>query len=178
MISGLCGFAERIRHHGGDVGAAELIDAARAFTFIDLADRKAIEGALRLTISWASLQPKAFQELFDSWFAADGFEVAVAEDEFPEALLGVALDAETIDAARIHTDDALAVEDRPDGVDGATTDDGVVPNPAVRPVMIRERRQRAMKVTSPRYRLTIWERRVVNVTTLWSRFRPLRLDRT
>ena len=61
MISGLCGFAERIRHHGGDVGAAELIDAARAFTFIDLADRKAIEGALRLTISWASLQPKAFR---------------------------------------------------------------------------------------------------------------------
>ena len=125
MISGLCGFAERVRQHGGDVGAAELIDAARAFTLIDLADRKAIEGALRLTISWASLQPKAFQELFDSWFAADGFEVSVAEDEVPEALFGVALDAETIDAARIHTDDALALEDRPDSVDEATADDGV-----------------------------------------------------
>ena len=67
-----------------------------------------------------------------------------------QALLGVALDAETIDAARIHTDDALAVEDRPDGVDGATTDDGVRgSNSAPAGAIMQDRRQRATKATSP-----------------------------
>ncbi|MEM8706586.1 MAG: VWA domain-containing protein [Actinomycetota bacterium] len=133
MISGLCGFAERVRHHGGDVGAAELIDSARALTLVDLADRAAVEGALRLTMSWATTHPGAFGSLFDAWFSADGFDLPSPDGADAEGLVGVALDAETIDAARIHTEDALAVEDRGDDANGATSDtemSGSTPAPA------------------------------------------------
>ena len=42
-----------------------------------------------------------------------------------DAPLGVSLDAETVDAARIHTEEAIAIDDRRDGPAGATSDVGV-----------------------------------------------------
>ena len=106
MISGLCGFAELIRRSGGEVGAAELIDAARACTLIDLADPGAVEQSLRMSLSWATVQPDAFGELFAAWFgggAGDG-----EEGLDPEETTTVSLDADTVDAARIHTEEATA----------------------------------------------------------------------
>lgn len=129
MISGVVGFANVLRQHGCEVGAAELIDATRALALIDLADRGAVRGALQLTIAWSSVHPVLFDRLFDEWFS--GAELAVGdrsgddtsgEDEgHGDAIL--TLDAETIEAARIHDDDAIAVESTdPDGqgADGAT----------------------------------------------------------
>ena len=125
MISGLCGFAVRIRRHGGEVGAAELIDAARVLTLVDLADRCAVERALRMTMSWATINPEAFQTIFDSWFGVDTFKLPTVGDALGDAPLGVSLDAETVDAARIHTEEAIAIDDRRDGPAGATSDVGV-----------------------------------------------------
>ncbi|MEM7095014.1 MAG: VWA domain-containing protein [Actinomycetota bacterium] len=131
MISGLCGFADLVRRQGGEVGAAELINTARAFALIDLADRRAVERSLRLCLNWATEQPDAFGEAFAAWFNGGGFDVG--DEDFADEgnagdLVSVGLDAETVDAARIHTDEATGIEDRGDDAeqaDGATADDGV-----------------------------------------------------
>ncbi|MEM9466245.1 MAG: VWA domain-containing protein [Actinomycetota bacterium] len=130
MISGLCGFAALIRRHRGEVGAAELIDAARALTLVDLTDRRAVERALRMTLSWASDQPDAFDELFAEWFSGETLEPLEAEsDQRPfDHLAEVALDAEVTEAARLHTDDAMAISDASEGADGASAEKGVSGN--------------------------------------------------
>jgi uncharacterized protein with von Willebrand factor type A (vWA) domain len=114
MIDALCGFATVVRNHGGDVGSAELIDAARALTLIDLADRSAVRTVLTVTIAWSADQPDLFQQLADDWFSGrdldrPGDEAADLGDDV-SGLDTIALDADTVDAARIHTDEAVAIE--------------------------------------------------------------------
>ncbi|MEM9518841.1 MAG: VWA domain-containing protein [Actinomycetota bacterium] len=125
MISGLCGFAELVRRNQGHVGAAELIDVARAFTLIDLADRAAVHHALKVGLSWATVNPDGFDELFALWFSGNALDAI--EDDVVDAddLATVALDTDTIDAARIHTDEAVAIEQAEADADGATNDDGL-----------------------------------------------------
>ncbi|MEM7341114.1 MAG: VWA domain-containing protein [Actinomycetota bacterium] len=127
MITGLCGFADLLRRHGADIGSAELIDAARALTMTDLAERTAVHRTLTLTIAWAGTSPTAFDELFDVWFSGadlvlDNGMVDADEPDMP----AVALDADTVDATRIHADDAIALETRDEpseaDVEGATGD--------------------------------------------------------
>lgn len=127
MISGLCGFAELVRRHGGEVGAGELIDVARAFTLVDLADRHAVERAIRLGVSWSTVEPELFAELFATWFDAAELDpiggVPGDAESNPDAL--VELEADMVDAARIHTEDSVAIDDRRDDSAEATAEDGV-----------------------------------------------------
>ncbi|MEM9562562.1 MAG: VWA domain-containing protein [Actinomycetota bacterium] len=130
MIPALCGFADLVRRHGGDVGSAELIDAARALALTDLADRAAVRRAIELTFAWSSVHPAAFDRLFDEWFSGRELEAIVAAglpgDEAGDRP-AVALDAESIEAARIHTDEAMTIEAddtaAEDGPEGATGDE-------------------------------------------------------
>jgi uncharacterized protein with von Willebrand factor type A (vWA) domain len=119
MIDALCGFAAVVRNHGGDVGSAELIDAARAFRLIDLADRSAVCTALTLTIAWSAEQPELFQQLLDDWFDGGDLDLRADETSGRSDLDTISLDADTVDAARIHTDDAVAI-DTPEPADDAT----------------------------------------------------------
>ncbi|MEM1334523.1 MAG: hypothetical protein AAGG08_13805, partial [Actinomycetota bacterium] len=79
MIDGLCGFADLVRRHGGDVGAAELIDAARALALTDLADRRSVHRALTLTFAWSTVQPELFDQLFERWFSGADLVVGDAD---------------------------------------------------------------------------------------------------
>ena len=128
MISGLCGFAELVRRHGGEVGAGELIDVARAFTLVDLADRHAVERAIRLGVSWSTVEPELFAELFATWFDAAELDpiggVPGDAESNPDAL--VELEADMVDAARIHTEDSVAIDDRRDDSAEATAEDALV----------------------------------------------------
>lgn len=119
MIDALCGFAAVVRNHGGDVGSAELIDAARAFRLIDLADRSAVRAALTITIAWSADRPDLFQRLVDDWFDGGDLDLPSDEPVSPSGLDTITLDADTIDAARIHTDDAAAI-DTPEPANDAT----------------------------------------------------------
>ncbi len=110
MIDGLCGFADLIRRNGGDVGSAELIDAARALTITDLADRQAIHLTLRFTFTWATAHPQLFDQLFDEWFSGRDLDIASILDVETSDEPSVALDADAIEAARIHTDESTAIE--------------------------------------------------------------------
>ncbi|MEM7272772.1 MAG: VWA domain-containing protein [Actinomycetota bacterium] len=116
MIPALCGFAELVRRNGGDVGAAELIDAARALTLTDLADRSAVRRAVELTMTWSCVHPELFDRLFDQWFSGrelEGLGVRTpvgAGDDDGDGRPAVTLDADAIEAARIHTEDAIALE--------------------------------------------------------------------
>ncbi|MEO1056973.1 MAG: VWA domain-containing protein [Actinomycetota bacterium] len=110
MIGGLCGFADLIRQHGGDVGSAELIDGARALTISDLADRRAVHRALRITFTWSTVHPQLFDQLFDEWFSGRDLDVSDILDVETSEEPSVALDADAIDAARIHTDESTAIE--------------------------------------------------------------------
>lgn len=122
MIDALCGFAAVLRNRGADVGSAELIDAAQSLTLIDLADRSAVRIALTLTIAWSAEQPELFQQLLDDWF--DGRELDLRSSDAANHAAGnldaIALDADTVDAARIHTDDSVAI-DTPEPTDDAPT---------------------------------------------------------
>lgn len=125
MIGALCGFAVVLREHGADVGSAELIDAARALTLVDLADRSAVRTALTLTIAWSAEQPDLFAQLVDAWFDGGDLELpeqlaSTALDLDTITLDTVSLDTATVDAARIHTDDATAI-DSPESVVDAPT---------------------------------------------------------
>ena len=133
MISGLCGFAELIRSDGGEVGAAELIDVARSFTLIDLADRSAVERAVRINVSWSAVEPERFDELFDRWFGGVDLETVPTPAAHADDTAVAELEAETVEAARIHVEDSLTIEDRRDGIDEATAEDGErgrTPSPA------------------------------------------------
>ncbi|MEM8618605.1 MAG: VWA domain-containing protein [Actinomycetota bacterium] len=132
MIEGLCGFADLVRRHGGDVGSAELIDAARTLVLVDLADRGSVHRALALAFAWSTVHPELFDQLFDRWFS--GADLAFndpdlfAHDGSDQPT--VTLDAAAADAARIHTDDAAAIEARDDrsSTDSATGSDAA-PSP-------------------------------------------------
>jgi uncharacterized protein with von Willebrand factor type A (vWA) domain len=113
VIAGLCGFAELLRRNGAEVGSAELIDTARALTVVDLGDRDAVRLAVRCSLAWSAVDPEGFDRLFDEWFSGRHLGVGEAEpagsgpaDDQP----AVALDAEAVAAARIHTDDEMMVE--------------------------------------------------------------------
>jgi uncharacterized protein with von Willebrand factor type A (vWA) domain len=110
MIDALCGFAALLRSHGGDVGTAELIDAARALTLVDLADRAAVCRALTLTIAWSAEHPDLFDRLVAAWFDGGDVELPAELAGDGSALATVTLDADAVDATRIHTEDALAVD--------------------------------------------------------------------
>ncbi|MFT3854532.1 MAG: VWA domain-containing protein [Ilumatobacteraceae bacterium] len=127
MIDALCGFAALLRRHGGDVGSAELVDAARALALVDLADRSAVRAAVTLTIAWSATDPDRFRALFDEWFDGRDVELidAAADAAEPAARGAIALDADTWDAARIHTDEAAAVEASAAG--GSATADRAAP---------------------------------------------------
>ncbi|MEM8924970.1 MAG: VWA domain-containing protein [Actinomycetota bacterium] len=111
MISGLCGFAALVRSEGGDVGPAELIDSARALALVDLTDREQVRSALALTLSWSGVHPELFDDLFERWFSGTPLEQALQGADPPPATDQpmVDLDAETVDAAAIHVDDAVAL---------------------------------------------------------------------
>ncbi|MEM9134840.1 MAG: VWA domain-containing protein [Actinomycetota bacterium] len=140
MISGIVGFATVLRQHGCEVGAAELIDAARALTLVDLADRPAVRRALQLTITWSSVHPELFDRLFDEWFSGRELAIGAAPDgvgpdgDGDEADPAPVLDAETTEAARIHNDDAIAVEndddEDADGVAGGRRSPSTAPTPS------------------------------------------------
>ena len=128
MIPGLCGFADLLRRQGGDVGSTELIDAARALALTDLAVREDVRRALHLTIAPSSLQPEVFDRLFDQWFCGaeldlDAIAAPPPETDGDQPALG--LDADTVEATRIHADDAVAIEaDRDPDAEGAEGTEG------------------------------------------------------
>jgi uncharacterized protein with von Willebrand factor type A (vWA) domain len=145
VILGLCGFADLLRRHGGDVGSAELIDAATALTLVDLSDRRAVRRALEFTFAWSTVHPELFDQLFDQWFSGRDLVLVgqmgegVGQDaEADDDVAAVALDAETIEAARIHADDAIAVEgaddpgnERPDAASGTERSPAGTPSPTM-----------------------------------------------
>lgn len=124
MISGLCGFADLIRRNGGEVGAGELIDTARSLLLVDIRDRSAVEGCVRLNLSWASENPDGFRDLFASWFSGASLAQPSEVDAPTDELASVTIDADLVEAACIHTDDALAVEQPRESVDDGPDDDG------------------------------------------------------
>ncbi|MEM7322974.1 MAG: VWA domain-containing protein [Actinomycetota bacterium] len=136
MIAALCGFAALLRSAGVAVGSAELIDAARALTRTDLSNRNDVRRALQLTIAGAAVHPERFDRLFDEWFSGHELKLADAIGETGDrGSPSVTLDAETVDAARIHTEDSLTIEtgDQATEVDDAEAGTRGNRSPAVRP---------------------------------------------
>jgi uncharacterized protein len=136
MIPALCGFAGLLRDRGGHVSTAETIDAARALALTDLADRSAVKRALALTISWSAERPDVFDETFDAWFDGQDVDIAGLADTGP-ATGGppddtIELSTGTVEAARIHTDDALTVESQ-DSITTTSNDTLGSQRPATRP---------------------------------------------
>lgn len=123
MITGLLRFAESARRAGGDVGASEVVDAARALTMVDVSERTEVEQAVRLCLSWAATDPCAFGELFDAWFSGEELDLADAVAVTDDAA-AAHLDAETVPAAGIHDEEGVLSQSTDDPADGATSDDG------------------------------------------------------
>ncbi|NQY55961.1 MAG: VWA domain-containing protein [Ilumatobacteraceae bacterium] len=118
MLLALCGFADLVRRHGGDVGSAELIDAAQALTLVDLADRRCVHRALRLSMAWSSVRPDVFDNLFAQWFSGDDVQLPTpVDDELSAGDSAVTLDADAIEALDVHHHDAISVEVRDDQAD-------------------------------------------------------------
>jgi len=132
MISSLCGFANLLRRNGAEVGSAELIDAARALVLTDLADRASVRRAITVTMNWATLNPAQFDRLFDVWYSCADLDLAAitgATAEAPKELASVELDADTTDAARIHADDGIVLDERESGGSSAPASTTVVDAP-------------------------------------------------
>lgn len=110
MIPGIVGFAGRVRSEGGEVGAAELIDCARALLMVDVADRSEVQHAIRSCLSWAAVDPDRFERVFDEWFSgAELLELgnhAVVDDQD-----AVVISVETTDAAGVHDEEATLVDE-------------------------------------------------------------------
>lgn len=126
MISGICGFAQLVRSHGGHVAATELIDVARSLMLVDVGDRYEVERTMRFCLSFASTHPQLFDELFSAWFTGTSLLDAEPTDLPDAPTEAVALRAETTEAARIHTDDAVAVEAESDDDAATAPPDGGV----------------------------------------------------
>ncbi len=126
MIHGLIGFAGRIRQSGGAVGAAELIDAARALTLVDLGDRTELERAVRMCIAWAATEPGAFARIFDDWFCGAPLDVLdglVPPNDGPSV---ATVDVDTVPAVGIHTDESVVTDQSEQCSDGSSAEHGVL----------------------------------------------------
>ena len=65
----LAGFCERLRRdHGFQIGAGELLDAARALEIVDLSDERSVRAALRAVLTGSRDDAAVFDAAFDRYF--------------------------------------------------------------------------------------------------------------
>ncbi|GAC1411316.1 MAG: VWA domain-containing protein [Actinomycetota bacterium] len=86
MLPRLLEFSAALRRAGVPVAVSENLDAMRAVTHIDLADRNAFHGALAATMVKSDAHRKAFDMLFDLYFRTGRGVDALEEDD--QRLLG------------------------------------------------------------------------------------------
>src|SRR5512132_1113321 len=85
-------FGEVLRQNGVRVATSELLDAVRATTLIDLADREAFRSALRATLVKRTADRAPFDRAFDLFFSGaasllQGIETSLLEELAAQGLL-------------------------------------------------------------------------------------------